>query len=241
MQVKRKEWIAYQFDELSDKAKEKARDWWRECEDQDQDVSCTFDDAVLCGGILGIEIGTCGFKTVGGKEGREPAIYYSGFCSQGDGVSFQGTYEYTSGAFEKIREHAPQDEELHRIADALAVLHTKHIMISGMFSSLSATINVGGRGCNSGCMEVNVFDHNSEGDTDSTENEELTQLMRDFADWIYAQLKGEYEWRMADEQVDESIRANEYDFDEDGSRCDEQVDESIRANEYDFDEDGSRC
>jgi hypothetical protein len=42
--------------------------------------------------------------------------------------------------------------------------------------------------------------------------------MRDFADWIYSQLEKEYEWQNADEQVDDTIRANAYEFDEDGAR-----------------------
>ncbi len=44
--------------------------------------------------------------------------------------------------------------------------------------------------------------------------------MRDYADWIYSTLQKEYYWRMEDEQVDESILANEYTFDEDGNRED---------------------
>ena len=41
-------------------------------------------------------------------------------------------------------------------------------------------------------------------------------MLRSFADWIYRQLKEEYEYRMSDENVDESIRINEYEFDENG-------------------------
>ena len=46
--------------------------------------------------------------------------------------------------------------------------------------------------------------------------DEVQTLLRDFADWIYARLEEEYEYRTSDEQVEESIRANEYEFDEDG-------------------------
>jgi hypothetical protein len=48
----------------------------------------------------------------------------------------------------------------------------------------------------------------------------VTESLRDFADWIYRQLETEYEWRMADEQVDYAITANEYTFDESGRRAD---------------------
>jgi hypothetical protein len=36
--------------------------------------------------------------------------------------------------------------------------------------------------------------------------------------WVYRRLEAEYNWLQADEQVDESIRCNEYTFDEDGNR-----------------------
>ena len=43
--------------------------------------------------------------------------------------------------------------------------------------------------------------------------------MRDFADCIYKQLETENDWRNADEQVDETLRANEYEFTEEGERA----------------------
>ena len=47
--------------------------------------------------------------------------------------------------------------------------------------------------------------------------EEVTQALRLFADWIYSRLESEYDYRMSDENVDESIKCNEYEFTEDGS------------------------
>ena len=67
----------------------------------------------------------------------------------------------------------------------------------------------------SGCMTVDVYDANDQYATVSVD-EAVTQLMRDFADWIYKQLETEYDYRMSDENVDESIR-NEYEFDEYGA------------------------
>lgn len=54
-----------------------------------------------------------------------------------------------------------------------------------------------------------------------TEDDEkaFVELMRDLANWFYRTLEAEWEYQHADEQVDESIRANEYDFTEDGKRC----------------------
>lgn len=37
--------------------------------------------------------------------------------------------------------------------------------------------------------------------------------------WIYRALEAEYEYQDSDGQVDETIKANEYEFEEDGSRA----------------------
>jgi hypothetical protein len=45
----------YKFDELSDAAKERARDWFREASAGDT-PDCALDDAVTIAGLMGIEI-----------------------------------------------------------------------------------------------------------------------------------------------------------------------------------------
>lgn len=47
--------------------------------------------------------------------------------------------------------------------------------------------------------------------------DELRDALRAFADWVYDRLESEHAWLTADEQVDESIRANGYEFLENGS------------------------
>jgi hypothetical protein len=39
-----------------------------------------------------------------------------------------------------------------------------------------------------------------------------------FADWIQARLQDDYDYLTSDEAIEESIIANEYDFDEEGER-----------------------
>jgi hypothetical protein len=48
--------------------------------------------------------------------------------------------------------------------------------------------------------------------------EAFEEAARDAMRWIYRQLEAQYDWLNADEQVDETIRANEYLFTEDGKR-----------------------
>lgn len=89
----------FQFNELSDKAKEKARDWFKAGDTFDHDF--IFEDAKEVGKILGIDI---------------TKIYFSGFSSQGDGACFTGKYSHAEDAVSKIKEYAPLDTKLHDIA-----------------------------------------------------------------------------------------------------------------------------
>lgn len=209
--VRTVETTVFKFDELSDSAKEKARDWWRDCENYDFDSECIYDNAVECGRLMGIDIDTHGVKLMNNTTRQAPTIYYSGFSSQGDGACFEGHYSYAKGGAKAIRQHAPTDTELHRIADELQVLQRAN------FYRLTASMRHPGHYYHSGCMEVSVDDSETRREGWLRVEESVTQLMRDFADWIYKQLESEYEYRMLDENVDESIRCNEYEFDENGT------------------------
>jgi hypothetical protein len=200
----------FKFEELSDSAKERARDWWRECENQDSDTSCTYDDASECAKLIGIDMNTKPVKLMGGGTRYDPCIYYSGFSSQGDGACFEGSYSYAKGGSKAIHQHAPKDAELHRIADALQAIQRRY------FYRIEAFMKHSGHYYHSGCMSVDVSIQDSDSWDEPACADDIRQCMRDFADWIYAQLRADYEWRMSDEQVDESITCNEYEFDERG-------------------------
>ena len=190
----------YQFDELTDRAKKTARQWWRDNEEFDPEY--TISDAVQCARILGIEIdGTP----------NKPRVYWSGFWSQGDGASFTGRYAYVKGAAKAIREHAPQDTELHKIADALQEAQRRN------FYRLEAVATQSGRYVHSHTMSVDVEDSNDSYRDIGNAEDDVCDALRSFADWIYRQLEREYEFQMSDEHVDDNIRINEYEFDETGA------------------------
>ena len=204
----------FQYDELDDRAKERAREWYsRHVFEDSCDWEFVYEDAAEVADILGIDLRQRRVQLMGGGHRYEPSIYFSGFWSQGDGACFEGTYRYAKGATKKIREYAPQDKELHRIADELQAVQRKH------FYHLIASMNHTGHYCHSGCMSVEV-EHNEDRYRDIGDaEEEIKQLMRDFADWIYAALESEYDYQTSDEAVEEAIRANEYEFDEEGARA----------------------
>ncbi len=206
MRTETKTRTLFTYDELSDEAKAKARDWWRDCEARSGDnffAECVIEDADTIAEILGI--------TVDRRGKHSPAIFWSGFWSQGDGACFEGSYSYAKGATKAIRRHAPKDTELHRIADELAKVQRRY------FYALSATCEHRGHYQHSGCMAVHTYyDNDGDRNISDDDDETIRQSLRDFADWIYRRLEEAYEYTMSDEAVEESIIANEYEFDEDG-------------------------
>ena len=140
-------------------------------------------------------------------------IYFSGFWSQGDGACFEAHYRYRKGAPKALRDYAPHDEALHRIADALQVVQRRN------FFQLRAEATHGGRYYHEYCMSISV-DRDSptwQPMTDGAE-EAVTEALRDLARWLYRQLEREYEHLTSDEAIDESIAANDYTFTEAGCR-----------------------
>ena len=141
----------YTYDELDDAAKAKARAWYAGLAFSDNnDWDHVFDDAVRMAEVLGIDIDTQPVKLMGGGTRDKPTIYFSGFWSQGDGACFEGSYRYKKGAAKAIRKEAPEDKELHRIADALQAVQRWH------FYKLCANMSHHGRYSHSSYMSVDV-------------------------------------------------------------------------------------
>lgn len=205
--MRTKEITLYQIDELSDAARGRARAWYREGAFDFAWYDYIFEDAVTVAGLLGIAIDGRAFLSCGGKVIEEPAISFSGFSAQGDGAQFAGSWRYKRGWRKALTEHAPQDGELFRIGRAL------QDAARATFYTASANTLEDGRAMHSRRMLVRVY---SERGADP--EEAISQALRDFANWIYRRLESEYEYLNSDEAVDESIRANEYEFTEDGGR-----------------------
>jgi len=155
-------------------------DWWE----------FVYDDVKEIGAKLGVTIDN---------------IYFAGFWSQGDGACFVGTYQHNPDAPRVIREYAPQDKDLHRIADQLSVLG----------SGFTVTITHSGRYCHEYCTRFEFSFDTERGDADDIE-EDVKYWLRAFMRWTYRQLEKEYEYLTSDEAVRETLAANEYEFDADG-------------------------
>jgi hypothetical protein len=211
----------YKFDELDDRAKEKAREWFRSVGGNTDDdwYDHIYDDFMAICEAMGIELDTYPVKLMGGGVRMKPAIYFSGFSSQGDGACFEGVYRSDVHTSEAIRKHAPQDAELHAIADRLVELSSAYP--EGVFVRVIHR----GRYChantmwvdNSGANEVLNEETQEWCEPELTNEDDFLDCLRDLANWLYSTLEKEYEFRDSDEQIDESIRCNDYEFTVDGN------------------------
>ncbi|ECD5488068.1 antitoxin of toxin-antitoxin stability system [Salmonella enterica subsp. enterica serovar Brijbhumi] len=203
----------YTLDELSEPAREKARDWYNEGGPEYDWYSDIYDNFALICSILGVRLRTRTVTTAGGRHREKACIWFSGFCSQGDGACFEGHYRYQSQAARNIREHAPHDEELHRIADELQAVQQCH------FWQLQADIQHRGRYYHEYSMDITVTRHGPVAQ-DITEDTvtALSEALYDLAHWLYCQLQNQYDWLTSPAAVDEAILANEYTFTDTGQR-----------------------
>lgn len=184
----------YQFNELSDSAKETARDEYRNIGMQYTWWDCAINDVKEIGKLMGIDI---------------DSVYFSGFWSQGDGACFTGEYEYKKGSVKAVKEYAPLDEELHKIAEYLVSIQKRH------FYSLYTRVSHSGRYNHEYCTHFDITDHRGVEVPDDTE-EALKDALRDYMRWIYKRLESEYEYLTSDAAIDESIEVNQYEFLETG-------------------------
>lgn len=197
----------YKFDELSDSAKEVAREWWRRCELNEEWWDAVYEDAATIAAMIGIDLMTRPVKLMGGGTRYSPNIWFSGFCSQGDGACFEGTYRYAKGSVAKVKEYAPQDAELHKIVEGLYEVQKRN------FYRISCQVTHRGHYYHSLCTE---FEWTHDTDVSSDDLDTVKQLLREFMGWIYDRLEAEHDWRMSDEYIDDNIIANDYEFDESG-------------------------
>ncbi len=207
------ETTVYRLDELSDAAKEKARAWYRQTGFDHDWFEFVYDDFGRICAILGIDLKVVPVRLYGGGTRQKPCIWFSGFWSQGDGACFEGRYHHAMGAARAIRDHAPQDDELHRIADVLDATQRRN------FYQLHAAVTHRGHYHHEYSMAVSV-ERDSPTWQDMTADAEQTVIdaLRDLARWLYRQLERECDHLTSDEAVGEAIAANAYTFTAGGRR-----------------------
>ena len=188
----------YQFNELSDEAKDKAIENYRQDGFDYEWWNYIFEDAKRMGALMGITVDN---------------IYFSGFSSQGDGACFEGSYEYQKGSVKAIREETgDSDKDLTAIAKGLQAEQRRN------FYGLSASVKQRGHYNHEFCTEIDVQDNRDNAPWQASDEveEAFKDLLRDFMRWIYRSLSREWDYMNSDEQITEMIEANEYEFLENG-------------------------
>jgi hypothetical protein len=196
---------AYRFDELSPRAKECARDWWRDSGGPDE-YDYIIDDIVHAGQMLGIEFTTNPVKLFGGGLRHAPALYWSVGFSQSDYAAFEGVWHYRRGSLADIRKEYPKDTSLQTIAADLQ-RYSK-----AAFYQLTAYCRM-----NQDSQRVSVdWADGRYAAIPPVSEQGITGALQVFAQWAYQRLRDEVEYQHSDEVVDENIRCNGYEFDVNG-------------------------
>jgi hypothetical protein len=188
----------YKFNELSDEAKDKAIEDYRQDGFGYEWWDYIFEDAKRMGSLMGITV---------------DKIYFSGFSSQGDGACFEGSYEYVKGSVKAIREETgDSDKDLAAIAKGLQAEQRRN------FYGLSANVKQRGHYSHEFCTEIDVQDNrdNAPWQVSDEVEEAIKDLLRDFMRWIYRSLEREWHYMNSDAAITENIEANEYEFLENG-------------------------
>ena len=189
----------YKFEELSDEAKEKAREWWKDGGLDYQWWDNVYEDYEE-------KIKEVGFRVT--------KMYFSGFWSQGDGAMF----EYDG------LEHNLKDEFISNlsISPMRKDWLMNNIYISGMGTQRgrynhenSCAHNIRWQVDNGGLHWSTTFYKWLESFAEDFEDF-VIEKYKDLARDLYRTLEKEYKYLMSDECVDETIRINEYEFTEEG-------------------------
>jgi hypothetical protein len=189
-------------------------------------VGLTYEDAIEIAKCIGIEIGTHISKGSNGKAYTNPDIWFSGFWSQGDGCCFSGQLRIADmgDAVKKLETHVGKSEgalfnlafRAQEIYNSVVIFQAKHRLLGTELGDLphggeelSATITIEGN-------DRYYSTQTTENRFGETIEDDMNELVSDFADWIYRQLEAEHDYLTSDEAIKEMIDANDYLFDEDG-------------------------
>jgi len=192
-----KTYTVYKFNELQDDQKEKAIENLRDINVEYEWYDYSFDDYKAIAKILGINI---------------DKIYFSGFCSQGDGLCFEGSFQYAKGWKRELTTYAGEvtenknNKEIHALGQQLQELQRQ------AFYGVYGTVKQRGHYQHSGCTSFSL-DHDEYREFD---DEDFKQAYRELMDTFYHMLRKEYEYLTCDEAVIETIKCNDYNFDENG-------------------------
>lgn len=188
------------YHELSEEAKEKAREWMRACVESDnywsEGVITDWEQILGCLGFLDVD------------------IFWSGFWSQGDGACFAGSWRERDVDYAKLVEHVGEEKaeeygkffhEMNALFDVGAIdSHYVSLSHVGLYYH-EHSVRFG----------FDIPDEDG-GRTVPDFEEDFKEACQGLMRKIYKNLEEEYEYQLSDEAIEETIECNEYDFNEEG-------------------------
>lgn len=214
-----KEITVYKWEELSQSAQEKARQWYLECMDYEW-WEGVYEGAKEDGAELGFYI---------------DRIYFSGFYSQGDGASWIGQVDVRQWLEEHEKDSIGVSAWCQLVQEGVVTMHCKVVANNSHYCHESTMqfqdIEDDGAfededemqlpSIFKGMSVATVFDlivNDPECSIKSTEalTQAITESGRDFARHIYQRLREEYEYLCSDEMMLDHFYANDYQFTEEG-------------------------
>ena len=182
----------YKFDELSSEAKERAITSFQE---DDSYLDCNWHEYTISD-----------FKTILELIGYyDITCYFSGFWSQGDGACFSAKFSRNKRCLEKVKKYCPKEEKIIDIVEKIQSeiqLHEEY------------EIKHSGHYYHEYCTNVYYL-----GDNNKAEqlDERFLELSRQLMRILYQRLDDEYDYLNSSEAIIEYIKANDYEFTEDGT------------------------
>ena len=194
----------YKFDELSEQAKEKARDWYKDIMSED----FTAEAEMITENMIDYIINEGG----AGESISDLSVNWSLSCRQGDGVSFTGIiYGYDKSALELFN-HVYDNNIPKNVRRILHGINVKFIKKSTRYchkNTVTTDIEITGNYCGE-INRIEAIIEDIEIAIDSWRDglcDKLEKLGYEQIDYYYS-----------NECVDETIIANEYEFTEEGDR-----------------------
>ena len=148
------------------------------------------------------------YKTLLGCMGfQDVQIYFRGFSSQGDGTCFVADYyRYKKDAAKKIQEYSPTDTAFAHAAKEVQELQRRYFYgLTGKVEKRSSHYE------HENTVSCELFNSGGYWAGQNIE-EEFNTIIRSLMRHIYRQLEDEHDDLTSDEQVQETIEANNYFF-----------------------------
>ncbi|GHB33987.1 hypothetical protein GCM10007094_23700 [Pseudovibrio japonicus] len=209
---------AYALNELPQNVQSRVLERYRALPVQDDWYQSVYDWADQAAQLLGISINR---KRISKHfYDTAPAIYFSGFASQGDGACFEGHFSSPGNSaqiVERIAQFSPTDIDLLSIAKRV-----QHLLVHTDCQLTAKLTHSGAYGCHPGTIQIDAelvheIDETIQAITPPNGiGSELSDVLRHFMHWIHRQLEQEHAHLTSDAQVFEALNTSGFLFTEFG-------------------------